>query len=79
MEYIEMTSQDEPDPLWRYVDSAWHVHAYDAQGKVPTVRFIVDVESTDEYPSRGHYECIQCGARVNPGRRTPQFRSYVRI
>jgi hypothetical protein len=78
MEYVEMTSHDEADPLWRYVDPAWHVHTYDAQGRVPSIRYVVDAESTDEYPERGHYECIQCGARVVPGRKATQFRSFMR-
>lgn len=79
MEYIDVTSLDEPDPLWRYVDPAGHEHAYDTQGKIPTVCCVVDDEGSDEYPSRGHYECLRCGARVSPGRRASQFRSYMRF
>jgi hypothetical protein len=79
MEYVDVTSMSEPDPDWRHVDPAGHEHHRDSKGHISTIHYVVDDEGDDEYPSRGHYECNECGARVSPGRKATRFRSYMRI
>lgn len=73
-DYIDVTSHDEPDPDWSYTDPAGHVHRYGRE----TTRYVVDDAGGDEYPARGHHECLQCGARVKFGRKSNQFRQYMR-
>lgn len=77
-DYHEVTSHDEIDPAWQYTDPAGHLHVYVGES-VPTVRYVVDDEGTDEYPERGHLECRQCGARVVPGRKATRFRQYMPV
>lgn len=74
-EYYDVTSHDEPDLDCSYIDPAGHEHRYG----VETTRYVVDDEGDDEYPERGHHECVQCGARVVFGRKATRFRQYIRV
>lgn len=72
-DYYDVTPASEPDPNWSYVDPAGHVHTWTSG----TWAYVEDDPADDEYPASGHYECKECGARVWPRERAPQFRQYT--
>lgn len=64
-----------PDPDWRYVDMAGHVHRYDNEAKMR--RYYVDLTCDDGYDI-GHNECIHCGEWIVPGTKpSPPYRQYI--
>lgn len=82
-DYIDVTPMEEPDPDWFYTDPAGHEHRWvgtmPSGMTIPTIRQVIDVEATDEYPGRSHYECRECGERVRRGFRAAKFRQYMRV
>ena len=72
-DYHDVTSHSEPVPDWSYTDPKGHVHTYSSG----TWHYVEDDPGTDEYPSRGHHECKECGAHVKPGRKSTEFRQYI--
>lgn len=88
VEQIEITSNaPRTDPAWKHVDKQGHVHAYGEHGSLPTLTWVVDYEGgvycdedgyPEEYPDKGHWECVQCGEHIEPGMRGPSlFREYM--
>lgn len=77
-EQIEVRSltATRPDLRWEYVDQAGHFHAYDKDGKLPTLetRFeqLPCPGGCDDPGCEGytvtHYHCAICGEEVEPGR-----------
>jgi len=73
-EMFEVTSLNRPDTSWRFVDVRGHEHRWFESEKpatgynpmhrysLPTLVQIIDVESSEEYPGRSHYECRECRA-----------------
>lgn len=89
-EPIEVTMLKRTDPTWRFTDANGHEHAYYVDGKIapteyspttcyslPTLRWIVDREATDDYPEIGHYECRECGERVYPATASDMHRQFI--
>lgn len=83
---IDVTMMSEPDPSWRFVDPAGHVHQWQERdggplwwkSDVPTIRFVEEMPATDEYPATGHYECVECDAEVpSPGMMSSASRRYI--
>jgi hypothetical protein len=82
---VDITSNvPEADPEWSFTDGHGHEHRwqnYEIKGglwvegaELPTLRWVVDEEWVDEDGDdreEGHYECIECGDKVTPGRRMP--------
>jgi hypothetical protein len=67
-----------PDPAWSHTDDAGHFHAYDSNGKLPTLRktFVnVGCDGTcggvcdGEGFNRATYECVLCDSLVEPATR----------
>ena len=76
--HFEVTPMRVPDTKWRYTDQHGHEHRWADNETVPTVRRVVDADVTDEYPEINHYECRECGDRVEPAMRMPDCRMYAR-
>lgn len=62
---VSMDLGMEPDPDWRYIDQAGHLHAYVDYGDkirpaLPTLVWVIDSPGDDEFPETGHYECKVC-------------------
>lgn len=88
-EPINVTTLYEPDPSWRFTDTAGHFHQWHnrkgpadryhvtEQYFIPTLRYIIEVEATDEYPETGHYACQFCGERVRPGYEHGAYRRFL--
>jgi hypothetical protein len=64
-----------PDPGWQVIDGSGHFHAFDADGKLPTLERRTAPEHSDdddcscEYdycPTRSWYACQICGDEVKP-------------
>ncbi len=75
---IDITAMQEPDPAWRFVDPAGHVHRWTKSGNLISVVEVVDETWVMYYDdetgepveqSRTHYECRRCRALVTPGYR----------
>ena len=75
---IDVTSAlaTKPDPEWTYVDQRGHFHAYDEDGKLPTLRTRIertpcpggcDDPGCDGYTVT-HHHCVICGEEVEPRR-----------
>ena len=91
MEPVEVTSLHRPDPDWTFTDSAGHIHRWDPPGayrplvhySLPTLKGVTDFAGVyDEQgemlePPIWHWECRQCGQRVDPGYTADQYRQYV--
>lgn len=75
----ETYDSDVPDPAWTFTDAAGHFHAYDSDGKLPTLNMVathLDCDGTcggvcdgDGY-SRTDYQCLLCDEYVVPATRT---------
>jgi hypothetical protein len=65
------SKQERPDPEWRFVDNAGHVHTYDRHGFASTLTFVVDrvsgYDEDGEPIEDGHFACAICGQAVAPG------------
>jgi hypothetical protein len=80
----KMYEADVPDPAWTFTDSAGHFHAYDSDGKLPTLSAVlthVDCDGScggicdgDGY-SRTERQCPLCDEYVVPATR----RGLVRV
>lgn len=74
----ETYDSDVPDPAWTFTDAAGHFHAYDSDGKLPTLNMVathLDCDGTcggvcdgDGY-SRTDYQCLLCDEFVVPATR----------
>jgi len=79
---IEVTSgMPRPDPSWTHIDQHGHTHTW-TDHDLPTLRWIVDERawcaSCNDWHEEGHYECQQCGERVEPVMRGPSsFREFM--
>jgi hypothetical protein len=74
---VESLSATKPDSSWTYVDKAGHFHAYDHEGKLPTL-----VAKEVHRPCNGAcggtcggegysvtvHRCVVCNKKVQPGR-----------
>lgn len=71
----EFWSLTEPDPNWRFVDAAGHVHTRAEDGGYPTLKPRTDGEYWCETCCDFHEDyvsvCKLCGEVVVPGSRTP--------
>lgn len=81
---VEVTSLNEPDPSWVFVDSAGHEHRWVGDWQhstLPSCHLVVDHVCTDECDdlcyNRTHYECVRCGDRVEPRRRPSPRRRFI--
>jgi hypothetical protein len=83
---IEVTPLTIIDLNWKYVDAAGHLHRWtpDApgsggipRGHLETLKRVTDIEASDWYPEIYHYECTQCGERIEPGRMVPNTRYFM--
>jgi hypothetical protein len=88
---IDVTMMSRPDEGWSYTDAAGHEHYWTFGGKrghyspttksaLPTLRRVVT--GTGYYPDGesyqiAHYECRQCGERVEPRKRSDDCRQYI--
>jgi hypothetical protein len=67
-----------PDEKWTYTDKAGHAHHYD--NGYPTLRAIIthvpcpDWECGCDGFDVTHYECPECGERINPGTKPQTYR-----
>ncbi len=72
VEYIKSSTDDRPDPNWSFTDTQGHFHAFDKDGKTPTLkRVITGVCGDPECSCDGEYEyhdlaCFVCEERVDP-------------
>jgi len=73
---IDVTPLLEPDPEWFFQDRAGHQHRW-IDGGLPSLRWIIEVEAGEEMPEVGHYECRECGEKIEPLMRVPIFRSFA--
>lgn len=68
---IDVTSNaPRRDPDWTYIDHNKHLHTL-AKGLWPTLTWIIDetywcTTCGDEH-ANGHWECRECGERIEPG------------
>lgn len=79
VDMLDNTSMHKPDAQWLFTDAAGHPHQWQGE-KLPTLRWVIDIPETDEYPAQGHYECALCGVygpRITPRHIASTFRSYV--
>ena len=78
-DYAVCDSWSAPNPGWCFADKAGHEHRWAGNDEIgwelPTLRLVVESEATDDYPAVAHYECKQCGQRVEPG--TGERRYYI--
>ena len=87
---MDMFDADLPDQAWTFTDAAGHFHAYDADGKLPSLRHLlikVDCDGScgglcdGEYDKRVH-QCLMCDELVEPAtrrgtRRVPGPAEYI--
>ena len=89
---VEVTSLHRPDTSWRFVDKAGHEHRWweglglaiqyrpTSQYYVDTVKKVVDgwyYDEDGEPFARWHYECDQCGDKVEPGYCADTHTQYI--
>uniref|UniRef100_A0A6M3KSJ1 Uncharacterized protein n=1 Tax=viral metagenome TaxID=1070528 RepID=A0A6M3KSJ1_9ZZZZ len=72
---IEVTPISKPDDDWEFTDKSGHLHRWQ-NGKLPSLKQIVDSPATEEYPASFHFECKRCGESINPGYKSPEYREY---
>ena len=88
---IEVTMLNRPDEGWSHTDSHGHEHFWTFRGKrghysptakaeLPTLRRVVT--GTGYYPDGepydiAHYECRECGERVEPRSKTDDYRQFI--
>lgn len=88
VDYVDVTSNAEPDPGWIYTDDAGHIHRWEASNEewnnpagpraiLPSIVKVVDYAGDHEYPERSHYECVWCGSPVRPGMRPPLYQRTI--
>jgi hypothetical protein len=77
---VSSLTASKPDMSWTFVDSQGHFHAYDHEGKLPTITrreefvpytFHGDEDQDEDEPdgySEIHIECGICGEKVEPKR-----------
>jgi hypothetical protein len=81
-EQVEITSMlPRPDHLWRHTDRQGHEHYWTDDG-YPTLRRVDDETywcgDCDDEHTDSHWECAQCGERVEPGMSGPSgFREFI--
>jgi hypothetical protein len=75
MLHVRSASASKPDPSWEHVDAAGHFHAYDLDGKLPTLeaRHEDMVCNDDDCCDGDEYtiitmHCVLCGEEVEPRR-----------
>lgn len=82
---VTMSTKTEPDMRWEYVDPFDHFHAYDKDGKLPTLVTRTeyrDCNGCGDEECEGYdvtvYDCAICGAPVEPATITtaPVDREY---
>jgi hypothetical protein len=73
---IEVTSLNMPDETWEYKDKKGHWHKF-SNGKLPSLKLVVDSPDTEEYPPITHYECRLCGESVFPRYKSSTNRQFV--
>lgn len=81
---VDVTMLHEPDPDWVFVDAAGHEHRWRGDWRkadLPTLVFVRDDDHGDECgcercPSY-HFECRQCGQRVDPETMPSPERRYM--
>lgn len=85
VERIDVTTSHEPDPGWRFVDAAWHMHAWSKDGALPTLKAVQkEIVCTDPDHDDGcegywltEYFCRICDVKVTPKMRettAPKFK-----
>lgn len=83
-ERLDVTTRFERDPDWTLLDAAGHLHAYTADGALPTLKTErVHEDCTDpEHPAcdgytRTVYRCWICDEVVEPASRKTEGRRYA--
>lgn len=88
-EPIDVTRMSRPDTSWRFTDATGHEHQWYVNGQpakdyqpantyeLPTLRWIVEIEATDEYPEIGHHECRQCAEHVRPRNTCDTHKQFI--
>ena len=86
---IDVTPIMEPDPNWKYKCGCEVIHKWHSDNpewpnspglcetELPTLKYIIDVEPTEDLPGYGHYECTKCGEEISPGERSPNHRYSI--
>lgn len=84
-ERLDVTTRYERDPDWIHQDSNGHMHAYSADGKLPTLKAeyvhedCADPEHGDDCDGwdRTVQRCLICAELVKPGTRETKGRRYM--
>lgn len=63
---IEICLLHKPDDDWEFSDKARHLHRWQ-NGKLPSLKEIIDCPADDEYPTYSHMICKRCGETIKPG------------
>lgn len=53
------------DKKWRYVDKKRHKHS--AKNLEETLKWVITLKGSDEYPDEGEYRCRKCKEVIEPG------------
>lgn len=79
-EPMDVTSLRRPDETWEFTDPPGHRHRWEwpdgrrvyqpqERASLPTLKYVIDrveFDSEGEPYNVGHYECVACGAHVEP-------------
>ena len=66
---VSTLSNREPDPRWAFTDENGHFHAYDGDGKTPTLRRVAEehwCSDCEEHETTYTDRCVLCGEDVTP-------------
>ena len=72
---IEVTPVSIIDEDWEFIDKLGHLHKWH-DGKLSTLKAIIDSPATDEYPVESHMVCKLCGEELAPGYKPPEYREW---
>jgi len=72
---IEVTPISKPDDDWEFTDKKGHLHRWQ-NGKLPSLKQVIDCPATEEYPAEIHFECKRCGETIIPHYKPPEYREY---
>jgi DNA-directed RNA polymerase subunit RPC12/RpoP len=83
---IEVTQAMRPDPNWFYMDRALHSHQWSNSFNLPSLKEVIDIPAAmgfdedgefEEIPAYTHYECKECGERIEPGYKSDETTQYI--
>ena len=73
---MEVTPLAKPDDDWEFTDSVGHLHRWQ-NGRLPSLKEIIDCSADGEYPALTHMECERCGETIAPGYKSPESREFI--